>query len=260
MISRADFLGCSDEVWKKIFNLYNQSGTIIGRNIDEVWRSVMYYCVLNGYDYLVEGGSYEGQIRKQLPRITLEITEPWERPLAPVVPYPLPAPTTDAGIVEYFMDKIINDIPAENEEYVYGLWIKAQIQGVIDKLNASNGHTNQACISVGDSGCIDMDDPPCLRTISFKVIYHKLFMTVFFRSWDLVAGLPENIGGMQMLKEYVLSHLTFPCEDGSLIANSDGLHIYSQYFDLVDALNTEKVQVDPKVLKEKMQYERIYGV
>ncbi len=260
MISKGDFPGCSDEVWKKIFNLYNRSGTIIGRNIDEVWRSVMYFCVINGYDYLVEGGSYVGQIRKQLSRITIEITEPGLRPLAPIVPSPYPAPTTDDGIEEYFLEKLMSDIPAENEEYTYGLWIKAQLQGVIDKLNASNGHTNQACISVGDSGCIDMTDPPCLRTMSFKVINGRLVETVFFRSWDLVAGLPENLGGMQLVKEYVLSNLTFPCQDGSLIANSDGLHIYSQYFELVDALNTEKIQVDPKILAEKMKYEEIHGV
>ena len=260
MISKGDFSGCNDELWEKIFNLYTKSGFVEGRNIDEVWRSVMYFCILNGYDYLVEGGSYVGQIRKQLHRITIEIHEPWLRPLAPLVPNPFPAPTTNEGIEEYFLEKLMSDKTAENEIYTYGLWIVPQLEGVIKKLNDSRGNTNQACISVGDSSCIDMEDPPCLRTLSFKVVRGRLVETVFFRSWDLVAGLPENLGGMQLLKEYVLSNLTFSCEDGPIIANSDGLHIYSQYFDLVDALNTQKIQVDPKVLAEKMSYEKKYGV
>jgi thymidylate synthase len=64
---------------------------------------------------------------------------------------------------------------------------------------------------------------------------------VLFRSWDIVSGFPQNMGGLQILKEYILSHLTFPCSDGKLIAYSDGAHIYEQYFDLVNLLNIEKI-------------------
>ena len=86
-----------------------------------------------------------------------------------------------------------------------------------------------------------MDDPPCLRVITFKVVRGLLQMSLFFRSWDLFAGLPENLGGLQLLKEYVLAQLDFEVQDGPIVAYSDGLHIYEQYFGLVNALNVDKI-------------------
>jgi len=65
---------------------------------------------------------------------------------------------------------------------------------------------------------------------------------VFFRSWDLICGFPENLSGIQLLKEYVLDIVNEQLvEDDKLIdyemyAYSDGLHIYSQYFDIVKSL------------------------
>jgi len=169
-------------------------------------------------------------------------------------------PTTDEKINTYFLNYIMNAKPPGNEEYIYGIWIYPQVPGVIEKLNAAQGNTNQACISVGDISCIYMADPPCLRTIDFKVVSGKLEMSVFFRSWDLYTGLPENLGGMQLLKEYVLAHLNFPCEDGPIIAYSSGLHIYEQYFALADALNVHKIVVSSEALSEKLMYEEIHGV
>jgi thymidylate synthase len=126
-------------------------------------------------------------------------------------------------------------------------------------LNESNGNTNQASITVGDTEVCQLSDPPCLRNISFKVVDGQLQMSVYFRSWDLYAGLPENLGGLQLLKEYVLSHLLFPVIDGPLIAYSDGLHLYSQYFDCADTLNATKVTVDASALADKELYEMENG-
>lgn len=223
-------------------------------NIDETWREVMTLCIEKGWDFTVKAGSYVGQIRKQLPFVTLRLEEPRKRPLAPVLPFPLSPVTSDEKIEKYFLDYLINAEPPGNEEYIYGTWIVPQISGVIEKLNSSLGNTNQACISVGDSNCINMDDPPCLRVIDFKVVHGKLEMSVMFRSWDLYTGLPENLGGLQMLKEYVLAYLDFECQDGSINAFSDGLHIYEQYFSIVDSLNINKISVDPKALKDKKSF------
>ena len=64
------------------------------------------------------------------------------------------------------------------------------------------------------------------------------------------------------LKEYVLSEIkqSFPVIDGKIIAFSDGLHIYSHFFDVVDCLNVQKIQIDEQVLLDKQDYERIHGV
>jgi thymidylate synthase len=66
-------------------------------------------------------------------------------------------------------------------------------------------------------------------------------MGLFFRSWDLFTGLPENLGGLQLLKEYVLAQLEFQVQDGPIVAFSDGLHLYEMYFNLVNVLNVDKI-------------------
>ena len=88
-------------------------------------------------------------------------------------------------------------------------------------------------------------------------------MTVYFRSWDLYAGLPENLGGPQRLKEIVLEYLQaaeMQVEDGKIIAFSDGLHLYDQYFQIVDTLNVDKVQVGAQALRDKATWLDEMGV
>ena len=56
--------------------------------------------------------------------------------------------------------------------------------------------------------------------------------------------MSENLGGLQLLKEMVLTFLDFDVEDGDLIAMSDGLHLYEMYFPVVNMLNVDKIEVD----------------
>lgn len=219
--------------------------------IQDAWREVMWLCIQNGHDFVVKGGSYIGQIRKQLPDVHIRIHHPGTRPLAPIMPPSLPGPTSEEKIEAYFLKYLFSAEKEENEQYTYGQFIVAQWERAVGLLNDSQGNTNQACIAIGDVSTTFLSDPPCLRSISFKVVEGRLTMSVFFRSWDLFAGLPENLGGLQLLKEMMLISLRFPCEDGPLIAYSDGLHLYEQYFDLVNALNVEKVHVKDHVLEEK---------
>ncbi len=209
---------------------------IEGTTIDDAWRGMITACVQNGIDYRVTKGSYEGQLRKQFPNVMIKVKTPWLRPLAPILPPSLPRPTTDEAIQEYFVEYLMSPIVKENEDYTYGSYIAPQIDTVIDILNVSEGGTNQACITVGDRGSIKLTDPPCLKVITFDVVKGRLVMSVFFRSWDAFAGFPQNIGGLQLLKEFVLEQLTFDCTDGEIFCYSSGLHLYEQYWDLVDQL------------------------
>jgi thymidylate synthase len=236
-----------------------EANFVKARTIEDAWRDVMLLCIRNGWDFVVKGGSYVGQIRKQLQHVTIVITEPGTRPLAPIMPPGLPGPTNEEKIEAYFEQYIMSNRIAENEVYTYGTFITMQIGRVIEILNKANGNTNQACIAIGDTSTTFLSDPPCLRLCSFKVVEGKLDMTVFFRSWDLYAGLPENLGGLQLLKEYVLAHLDFPCEDGALIAHSDGLHIYQQYFGIVDSLNIDKIDVSSKAVNDKATMQNEQG-
>ncbi len=221
-----------------------ENNVVKGKTIEDAWRDIMWCCVRNGYDYPVKGGSYVGQIRRQLDYAVIKIDEPWTRPLAVRMPEGcgIPSPTSSDKIEEYFMNYIIRAEKSEQEDYTYGQYIAPQIQKAAAILNDASGNTNQAAITVGDSRSIMQEDPPCLRVITFKVVEGKLQMGLFFRSWDLFAGLPENLGGLQLLKEYLLTFLEFPVEDGPIVAFSDGLHIYEQYFSLVNTLNVDKIK------------------
>jgi len=226
----------------------------------------MWLCVKNGYDYVIKGGSYVGQIRKQLPWLTAVINQPWIRPLAPIMPPNIPGPTDEDKITAYFVRYLMSDQLADNEVYSYGQFIVKQLRRVMDLLVQSKGNTNQATIAIGNAETTFLDDPPCLRTISFKVVNGCLNMDVYFRSWDLYAGFPENLGGLQILKEYVLCYLNESLQgspyihDGKLIAFSSGAHIYQMYFDIVNLLNVDKVKVMGLVLAEREQYIEEHGV
>jgi thymidylate synthase len=104
------------------------------------------------------------------------------------------------------------------------------------------GYGNNHCyINVGnvDSG-FNYDIPydheaerrtsPCLRGIDFKIKDNYLIMSVIFRSWDLYAGFPENMGGMTLLNEYVAEQLD-GVKPGPLAFTSAGLHAYDYQID-----------------------------
>jgi thymidylate synthase len=101
-----------------------------------------------------------------------------------------------------------------------------------------NGYGNNHCyINVGnsDSGFAyevpydnegDRMTSPCLRGIDFKIKDGYLITSVVFRSWDLYAGFPENMGGFTLLNEYVADQLDH-VKPGPLAFSSAGLHCYS---------------------------------
>lgn len=225
-----------------------ETNSVFAKTLEEAWQLVMWLCVRNGYDYKVEQGSYVGQIRRQLPHVKIVIAEPWTIPLAPRMPEGLsiPPPTSEEKIQNYFAYYLMSAELRKNEQYTYGSYIVPQLPRILELLKNSGGMTNQACITIGDRESVNLSDPPCLKVISFKVVNGRLTMTVYFRSWDLFCGLPENLGGLQLLKNYVLNELQekgLVLQDGELIAFSDGLHIYEQYFTLVNQLNVDKIFV-----------------
>lgn len=237
--------------------------TIHAITIDQAWRETMTLCVKKGYDFVVKGGSYKGQIRRQLEYATIIIDNPSIRPLSPILPPGIPGPTSDEKIEKYFVKYLMNPFREENEVYTYGEFIQRQLIQVLGLLMKSEGNTNQATICIGSPETTFLDDPPCLRSISFKVVNGRLNMAVYFRSWDLFAGFPENLGGLQLLKEYVLQEFLIGVipniKDGKIIAFSDGLHLYEQYFSIVDCLNVYKIELDKRTISDKLRYIKEHG-
>lgn len=217
---------------------------VSGRTINEAWFNTILATRGHGRVYTIDKGEYEGQKRKEL-FIAIEVSEPSIRPLACSLPGIYP--TTDAGIEEYFHTYLMSLEREPNETYRYGHWIAPAWEHCCELLAKGRGGCNQATISLG-AGPGELNDfegkPPCLRLIDMRLEDGKLGFVVYFRSWDLVAGLPENLGGLQLLKEHCgawISELTGErIEDGPLIAISKGAHIYDHFWPLFDNRGKEE--------------------
>jgi len=199
------------------------------RDLSEAWFVCLRRVVEDGYEYLIERGSYAGQKRKELDFVQVKITNPANRPLTPDVPAGVPAPAT-MEYIENYLPYLMTAKRAEGEQYTYGQFLEHQIAEVIRMYNEDGFNTNQAYMSVGDDRSIYLSDPPCLRGIDTRVRYDRLHFICYFRSWDLWAGFPSNLAAIQLLKEYIGSEIGVG--DGEIIAVSKGLHLYDYSWEL----------------------------
>jgi thymidylate synthase len=99
-----------------------------------------------------------------------------------------------------------------------------QIDLVIETYKKHGHRNNQMVLQIAQPSDLTLKDPPCLRHIDTKIQDNKLHFFVYFRSWDLWAGLPANLAAIQTLKEYMSSEIGV--EDGEMIVESKGLHLY----------------------------------
>ena len=193
------------------------------RDLSEAWFLSLRTVLENGYEYQVERGSFEGQLRKELDLAVIQIRQPGIRPLVPDVPLGVSPPTT-IEYVESYLPYLMTSCKAENEQYTYGEDLEPQIPKVVKMYKEGGYNTNQAYMAVGDRDSISLEDPPCLRGIHTRIRYGKLHFIVYFRSWDLWGGFPSNLAGLQLLKEYMSSEIGIA--DGEMICLSSGLHLY----------------------------------
>lgn len=193
------------------------------RTIGEAWLNVCQLTMRQGRRYTIERGSYVGQQRAQLDYLAFIITNPGERPLA--VEYQGRPVSSDKSIQQYFEDYLINPSIAPKEQYTYAQRIASQLEHVAQMLY-DTPRTNQACISVAQPGDVSLDDPPCLRELSWKLTDRGLQLTSFWRSWDVYGALPMNLGGLQLLNEALAEWAELT--PGPMVCYSDGAHIYEQ--------------------------------
>lgn len=216
------------------------------KTISDAWFQLIYNLFENAYEQKIQRGSFEHeQYRLQYPGIAVYIEHPYYD-MVPVMPpgSNIPPPTTMEYIEDYFANYLMNPELSENETYTYASRINApmpeggtQLERVIDMLSETP-LTNQAVVEIATPSdldtCLGKDgklDPPCLRLIDFKVIPpDSLTVSVYFRSWDLWAGFPSNLGGIELLKQYVAEEASL--KNGSLYAYSAGAHIYGYHEEL----------------------------
>ncbi|MDP2278560.1 MAG: thymidylate synthase [Nitrospirota bacterium] len=213
------------------------------KTISDAWFQLIYNIFDYSYTQKIQKGSFENeQYRLQYPGMAVFIEHPGED-MIPVIPPALniPSPTTMEYIENYFADYLMDPELSENETYKYSSRIHhpmpkggTQFERVIEMLKTTP-LTNQAVIEIGSPDdldvCIGNDDkidPPCLRLLDFKTvpINDELVLTVscYFRSWDLWAGFPTNLGGIELLKNYVAGEANL--KNGPMYAYSAGAHIY----------------------------------
>jgi thymidylate synthase len=117
---------------------------------------------------------------------------------------------------------------------VFQKWCMNQIELLIWTYKNKGYRNNQMIIQVGHPSDMLLQDPPCLRHIDTRIQDGKLAVIPYFRSWDLWGGFPANLGGIQLLKEYISAEIGV--EDGEIVASSKGLHLYDYSFDLAKCL------------------------
>lgn len=105
-----------------------------------------------------------------------------------------------------------------------GKYYLNQIEWVINTYKGYGHRNNQMVLQVAHPSDLMLLDPPCLRHIDTRIQDGKLSFFVYFRSWDLWAGLPANLAGIQNLKEYMAGEIGV--DDGEMIVESKGLHLY----------------------------------
>ncbi|MBU2546944.1 MAG: thymidylate synthase [Proteobacteria bacterium] len=217
--------------------------SIEARDLPDAWFQLVYHILDHGHEYTIDRGSYEGQKRLEFDYVTVRIRYPGTRPLLPDIPPAMGIPNPVAeGYLEEYLPLLMTSVRQPGEEYTYGQYLEPQIAEVI-RMYREDGHgTNQAYMTVGAPETITYKDPPCLRGVDTRIRYGKLHFMVYFRSWDLWNGLPANLGGLQLLKEYMAAEIGV--EDGEIVAASKGLHLYDYAWRLAE-LRTMRDKVSP---------------
>ena len=246
--------------------------SIKANHLDDLYNKIIYSALEHERINYIDRGSHAGQYRLEFDHANLIIPNqrhPEDDTLAPKSRPGLPEVADEKGIYDYFNDYLIKNVIEDSEHYGYNVWIVGMKEGLPLKVKdvprgadfnqlewcanyfVEKGYGNNHCyITIGSADSLkrygwpykdetDRGTSECLRGISFKIRDNKLNTTCFFRSWDAVGGTPKNLGGISLLSEYFTDIINTTKRDDqpevsprTLIANSDGLHIYESEFDV----------------------------
>ncbi len=221
-------------------------------DLDDAWFQCLSKILDKGHVYKIDRGSYEGQRRLEFDYAVIRVKNPGHQ-IIPIIPegMSIPAPT-DMDYIHGYLSYLLTGAKTETEDYTYGerlvdpkvkmrdadgremkkempLQVN-QIEEVIKIYKKQGFGTNQAVMEIGMPSDIKLVDPPCLRIIDTRVRYGKLHFILYFRSWDLWGGFPSNLGGLQLVKQYMAEEIGVG--DGEIVAASKGLHLYEYSWDL----------------------------
>ncbi|MFH1128661.1 MAG: thymidylate synthase [Candidatus Omnitrophota bacterium] len=231
-------------------------------DLDDAWFQCLSEILEKGHVYTITKGSYEGQKRLEFDFAVIRVKKPSHQ-IIPIIPegMSIPAPT-DMDYIQRYLSYLLTGVKTETEDYTYGERLVGklhnceeknmaqdmplsvnQVEEVIKLYKNKGFGTNQATMEIGMPSDIKLNDPPCLRIIDTRIRYGKLHFILYFRSWDLWGGFPSNLGGLQLVKQYMAGEIGV--EDGEIVATSKGLHLYDYSWDLAK-IRTNKNNLDIK--------------
>ena len=222
-------------------------------DLDNAWFQCLSAILEKGHVYKIDRGSFAGQHRLEFDFVTIRVKNPAHQ-IIPIIPEgsSIPAPT-DMEYVKQYLSYLVTDCKTETEDYTYGerlvnpkvkmemgengkKLVKEmplqcnQIEEVIKMYKTQGFGTNQAVMEIGMPSDIKLADPPCLRLVDTRVRYGKLHFFLYFRSWDLWGGFPSNLGGLELVKQYMADEIGV--KNGEIVACSKGLHLYEYAWEL----------------------------
>ena len=233
-------------------------------DLDDAWFQCLSRILDEGFIYTIDRGSYKGQRRLEFDFAVVRSKKPSHQ-IIPIIPegMSIPAPT-DMDYINGYLNYLLTGQKTETEDYTYGERLVDpkvkitenqngkemmreiplnvnQIEEVIKMYKTEGFGTNQAVMEIGMPSDIKLTDPPCLRLIDTRVRYGKLHFILYFRSWDLWGGMPSNLGGLQLVKQYMAQEIGMA--DGEMIAVSKGLHLYEYAWELAK-MRTKKTEIN----------------
>jgi thymidylate synthase len=198
-------------------------------NINDAWFQSLKLLYYQGETVPIDRGSFEKELyRIQVPMLAGIINDPVD--LTIVSRYGTPQVTTSEYIDKYYKDLLTSN-KKEGEDYTYGERINEDNQLLKCIAMLQQGYTNQAAISIAKPNDIELKDPPCLRHISFMVKEDKIHMGLVFRSWDIYAGFPTNLGGLAKLLAFVVGFTDKKI--GRIYYTGFNAHYYSNSEDII---------------------------
>jgi len=240
----------------------------------DAWKQFMIHALDQGRKYDITSGSHAGSYRMAIDSAHAYIRYPETRPLAPLtVPGVIPPVgktkiTMDNGSVtemdeieHYFHHYVLNPHgPQPDEHYNYSEWLYPLAESAIDYYSEKGFGNAHAVLRVGDPFCFrDYFKPfenetarpttPCLLSIDTRIVEgnpehsgnsrYFLIFYVYYRSWDLFGGFLTNMGGFQLLKEYMAAMIKEKSgrsvHPGPSIVQCKDLHLYGHHIEAANA-------------------------
>jgi hypothetical protein len=231
----------------------------------DAWMQFMRHALEQGRRYEITSGSHAGGFRLSLDSAHCYIRYPETRPLYPLGKEGLINPVGKVmvngremdEIEHYFHHYVLNPHGSQpNEHYNYSEWLYPLAHLAIDYYAEKGFGNAHAVLRVGDPFCFrDYFRPysdetsrpttPCLLGIDTRIVDGKepgtwfLMFWVNYRSWDLYSGFLTNLGGFQLLKEYMAEMISSKSgkrvRPGPTFATCKDLHLYGHHIEAAKA-------------------------